>query len=76
MFYRTTAFLLPQSIINNPKAGRKRRFIIIAKSNAKNDYISPRTKNYNCSPKFQACPIPRPVANIIIIIVNLSLFKL
>jgi len=66
---------LPQSFINNPKAGRKKIFIIIAKSNAKNDYIPPRPKNYNCSPKFQASPIPRPVANIIII-VNLSLFKL
>jgi hypothetical protein len=39
----------------------------------KNDHSPQRIKNCNCSPNFQASPIIRPVAKIII--ANLSLFK-
>lgn len=40
----------------------------------KNDHMSQRIEKYDCNPKFQASPIPRPMDKIKI--ANLSLFKL
>jgi hypothetical protein len=52
------AFLLPQSFIDTPKAGKEDSIQSLPYQLQKSNHIPQRIKNYNCSPKFPASLFP------------------